>query len=128
MDSDFAFKEETDRLNGCAFAVLNEVGHGDHETPYENSLAVEFRHRDMPVVHRPRFSIHCRGVEVSEYVPDLFAFDQVIVDTKVVTRVTDHEIGKMLNDLRIASLPAGLMLNCKKSKLEVRRVVISSKP
>ena len=126
MNADFSFKEETDTIIGSAFAILNEIGHGFHEKPYENALAVEFGHRNIPFVQQPRFPILYRGVKVSEYVPDLIAFDRIIVDTKVIEHITDQEIGQMLNYLKITGLPVGLILNFKNPKLESRRVVIST--
>ncbi len=126
MDADFSYKTETDSIIGSAFAVLNAIGNGFHEKPYENALAVEFRHRDIPFSQQPRFPIIYRGVQVAEYVPDLIAYEKIIVDAKVIDRIADREIGQMLNYLRITSLPVGLILNFKNSKLEFRRVVASS--
>ena len=123
MDADFSYKTETDEIIGSAFAILNEIGHGFHEKPYENSLAVEFGYRNIPFAQQPRYPIMYREVKVSEYVPDLIAFGKIIVDTKVIERITDNEIGQMLNYLRITGLPVGLILNFKNSKLEFRRVV-----
>ena len=63
---------------------------------------------------------------MSKYIPDLIAFDTVIVDAKVIERITDQEIGQMLNYLRITGLPVGLILNFKNPKPEFRRVVAST--
>lgn len=35
------FKDEVYRIVGCAMEVLNELGHGLHEKPYESALVVE---------------------------------------------------------------------------------------
>ncbi len=126
MNADFEYKKETDAIIGSAFAVLNEVGHGYHEKPYENGLAVEFKFRGIPYLQQPRYPIFYRGVQISEFIPDLIAFEKIIVDTKVIERITDHEIGQMLNYLRVTGLPVGLILNFKNAKLEVRRVVAST--
>jgi GxxExxY protein len=64
-------------------------------------------------------------VQVSEYVPDLIAFGSLVVDTKVIDRITDHERGQMLNFLRITGLRVGLILNFKRSRLEWERLVLS---
>ena len=51
MDTDrhgFLYKEETHRIIGCAFEVLNTLGHGLLEKPYENALAVEFQQQGIP--------------------------------------------------------------------------------
>jgi GxxExxY protein len=126
MNADFSYKKETDAIIGSAFDVLNEIGHGFHEKPYENSLAVEFGCRNIPFSQQPRYPILYRGIKVSEYIPDLIAFELVIVDTKVIERITDLEIGQMLNYLRITGLPVGLILNFKNPKLEFRRVVATT--
>ena len=111
---------------GSAFAVLNAVGHGYHEKPYGNGLAVEFRFREIPFVQQPRYPIFYRGVQISEFVPDLIAFGKIIVDAKVIDRITDQEIGQMLNYLKVTGLPVGLILNFKNPKLEFRRVVATT--
>ena len=126
MNADFSYKAETDLIIGSAFAVLNEIGHGYHEKPYENGLAVEFRFREIPFVQQPRYPIFYRGVQISEFVPDLIAYGKIIVDTKVIERITDLEIGQMLNYLKVTGLPVGLILNFKNPKLEVRRVVVTT--
>ncbi len=126
MDADFSFKTETDAIIGAAFAVLNEIGHGFHEKPYENALVVEFTQREISFVQQPRYPMLYRGVKISEFVPDLIAFDKVVIDTKTIERITDLEIGQMLNYLKITGLPVGLILNFKNAKLEFRRVVRST--
>lgn len=126
MNADFSYKEETELIIGSAFSVLNEIGHGYHEKPYENSLAVEFEFREIPFIQQPRYPIFYRGVQISEFVPDLIVFGKIIVDTKVIERITDIEIGQMLNYLKVTGLPIGLILNFKNPKLEFRRVVAST--
>lgn len=126
MDADYPFKKETDLIIGSAFTVLNEVGHGLHEKPYENALVIEFRHLGIPYAQQPHFPVLYRGEQIAEYIPDLIAFDQVIVDTKVIERITDHEIGQMLNYLKVTGLQVGLILNFKHAKLEFRRVISST--
>ena len=103
--------------------VLNGIGHGLLEKPYENALVVEFRLRGVPHQQQPRFDVLYKGISVGEYVPDLIAFQQVVVDAKVIDAITDHEIGQMINYLRITSLKVGLILNFKRPKLEWKRVV-----
>jgi GxxExxY protein len=123
MDTDLICHEESGSLISCAYAVINEIGHGYHEKPHENALVVEFLHRGIPFLQQPRYPILYRGVNVSDFIPDLVAYDKVIVDTKVIPRITDHEIGQMINYLRVTGLQLGLILNFKHSKLEFRRVV-----
>jgi PD-(D/E)XK nuclease superfamily protein len=41
-ENKLVLKEEVFQIVGAAMGILNELGHGYHEKPYENALAVEF--------------------------------------------------------------------------------------
>ncbi len=123
--NDLLLRDEVFRTAGAAMEVLNTLGHGLHEKPYENALVVEFSLVQIPVEQQKRFPVLYKGVQVSEYVPDLIAFGSVIVDTKVIDRISDHERGKMLNYLRISGMKEGLLLNFQRAKLEWERIVLS---
>ncbi|MEY2878505.1 MAG: hypothetical protein RLZZ15_885 [Verrucomicrobiota bacterium] len=116
--------ELTHAIIGAAFEVLNVLGHGLHEKPYENALVVEFGLRGLALEQQRRFPIIYKGVQVSEYVPDLLVAATVIVDAKVIERITDLERGQMMNYLRITKLRVGLIINFHKPKLEWERVVL----
>ena len=127
MDADereFPLKEKTFQIVGCAMEVLNELGHGLLEKPYENALVVEFGFKDIPVSQQQTYDVLYKGVCVGEYIPDLIVYDQIVVDTKVVEQIGDHEMGQMLNYLKITGLKVGLILNFKRAKLEWKRVVL----
>ena len=119
-------KEETHAIIGCAFEVLNELGHGLNEKCYENSLVVEFKLRQIAFDQHRRFEVLYKRERVGEFVPDLIGFAKVVVDAKVIERITDVERGKMLNYLRITKLPVGLIFNFKHPRLEWERVVLTA--
>ena len=104
--------------------VLNELGHGFHEKPYENALVVEFRLREIPFDQQKTFNILYKTEKVGDYVPDLIVFDAIVVDTKVIEAITDREVGRMMNYLKIANLRLGYILNFKHAKLEWKRVIL----
>jgi len=120
----FLLKQETHAIIGCAFEVLNELGHGLNEQCYENALVVEFRLRGISFSQQRQFEVLYKNERVGLFIPDLIAFDQVIVDAKVIDRITDVERGQMLNYLRITKLRVGLILNFKHSRLEWERIVL----
>jgi GxxExxY protein len=122
---DLLLREEVYRIVGVAMTVLNEVGHGLHEKPYENALVVELGLLNIPFSQQTRFPVLYKGVQIHEYVPDLIVFGCVVVDAKTIDRITDHERGQMLNYLRITRSKVGVLLNFKRAKLEWERVVLS---
>ena len=120
----FECKEETRAIIGCSIEVLNALGHGLLEKPYENALCVEFGLRNISFTQQARFKVLYKEVQVGEYIPDLIVFDRIVVDTKVIDRITDHEIGQMLNYLKITGRKVGLIINFRNARLEWKRVVL----
>jgi len=123
-ESKLILKSETEKIIGLAFEVINEIGHGLNEKIYENSLVVLFEQSAIAVDQQKSFPVRFRGVQVGEFIPDLIVFSSVIVDAKVIDRITDHERGQMLNYLRIAKLRVGLIINFKHARLEWERIVL----
>ncbi len=87
---------------------------------------VECRLRHIPFDQQPRFPVDYKGCRVGEFIPDLILHGNIIVDTKTIDRITDHELAQMLSYLRVTSLPLGLIINFKHAKLEVKRVVLAT--
>jgi len=117
-------KDEVFQIVGCAIEVLNTLGHGLVEKPYENALVVEFLLPKIPFRQQPSFDVLYKGHKIGLFVPDLIAFDSVVVDTKIIDQITDRERGLMLNYLRITGLHVGVILNFKHSKLEWQRIAL----
>ena len=127
MDTDghrFLSKEETHLIIGCAMEVLNTLGHGLLEKPYVNALCVEFGLRKIVFSQQPRFDVVYKEVKIGEYIPDLIVFNKIVVDTKTIERITDHEKGQILNYLKITGLRVGLILNFKYAKLQWERLAL----
>ena len=123
-ESKLIFRVETERIIGFSFEILKEVGHGLDEKIYENSLTVLFKLNQIAFDQQWRFPVLFREVKVGEFIPDLIAFNSIIVDTKVIDRINDYERGQMLNYLRITKLRVGLILNFKNPRLEWERIVL----
>lgn len=119
------FRDEGFQIVGSAIEVLRELGHGLHEKPYENAIVVEFGLRGIPCIQQRRYDVRYKTVKVGDYIPDLIAHNQIVVDTKVIDAITDHERGQMLNYLKITGLKLGIILNFKRPRLEWERIVLS---
>jgi len=123
-DDKLLYKDQVFQIVGCAIEVLNALGHGLIEKPYENALVIEFGLRKIPFRQQPPFDVLYKEKKVGLFVPDLIAFDTVVVDTKVIDRITDHERGLMLNYLRVTKCRVGVILNFKNPKLEWERLIL----
>jgi GxxExxY protein len=117
-------KEEVYGIVGCAMEVLNILGHGLLEKSYENALTVEFCLRKIPFEQQKQMDVLYKQVKVGNYIPDLIAFEKIIIETKTIDRITDFERGQLINYLKIAQLHVGVILNFKHAKLEWERIVL----
>lgn len=117
----------TKDIIGAAMEVINTLGHGLLEKPYENALCVEMQLRALKHQQQVRYPVEYKGVRIGEYIPDLVVNDQVVVEAKTIDRITDHDLGQMLNYLRITGLSIGLIINFKRAKLEWKRVALSNR-
>lgn len=127
MDTDngkLLYSDESYQIIGAAIDVLNELGPGLIEKPYENAIVVEFQQRKIPYSQQARFPILYKGVKVGEHVPDLIVFGKIIVDPKVADAITDEHRAIMISYLRITGCRLGLYLNFKRPKLQVERIVL----
>lgn len=122
--SNLLFEKEVFQIVGCAMEVLNVLGHGLLEKVYENALVVECGIQDIPSLQQKRYEVRYKENTVGTYIPDLICFNQIVVETKTIDAITDHELGQVLNYLKITGMRVAIILNFKKAKLEWKRVVL----
>ena len=124
-ERELVLREEVYQIVGSAIEVLNTLGHGLLEKPYERALAVEFQTRTIPFSCQKPFDVVYKSVCVGHYIPDLIAFDQIIVEIKCIDKITTFEQAQTINYLRITGLPVGIVLNFRRPKLEWERLALS---
>lgn len=114
--------QKTATVIGIAFEVMNGLGFGFREKPYERPMVREFQLRSIPFDQQKVFPLLYKGTVVDELIPDLIVFDEIIVDTKTIKQITDRELAQMLSYLKATGLPIGLIINFGNPKVEIRRV------
>ncbi len=127
-ERELVLKEEVYEIVSCSLEISNGLGHGLLEKTYENALAVELSFRKIPFLQQVRYPVNWRNVKVGEFIPDLIAYEQIIIETKTIERITDLERGQVLNYLRITGHQVGLILNFKKPRLEWERIALTQRP
>src|SRR5262245_44901410 len=106
------YKDEGYKLMGAAFEVYNDRGYGLAEELYQESIEIEFELRAIPFCAKPELKCFYKGRELKKrYVPDLRAFDCLIVELKSVSQLAPEHEAQLLNYMRITRQPVGYLIN-----------------
>jgi GxxExxY protein len=111
----------TERIIGCAYKVMNQLGCGFLEKVYENALAHEIRKLGMKVEQQKKIKVYYDKFEVGNYEPDLLVEELVIIELKTVKSLEDVHKAQCLNYLKATGYKTCLLLNFGNPKVEVKR-------
>ncbi|MBR1733532.1 MAG: GxxExxY protein [Alloprevotella sp.] len=121
---DLICKDEVYAIIGAAMAVHRELGCGFLEAVYQEALAMELTTRGIPYVREPRLSLTYHGQLLKKYyTPDFICYSQVIVELKSVEYLNRVHEYQLLNYLKTAKLPTGLLINFGEPSLKFRKLV-----
>jgi GxxExxY protein len=124
MDADERrLNEITERVIGCAYTVINTLGHGFLEKVYENALAYELRRCGLVVEQQTSIKVMYDRVVVGDYVADLLVAGQVLVELKTARILDDMHVAQCLNYLKATGIKVCLLLNFGAPKVQIRRIV-----
>jgi GxxExxY protein len=123
----FEIDKITEKIIGCAYKVSNTLGVGFVEKVYENSLCHELRKTNMKIDQQRHIAVKYDDVVVGDFYLDLVVEDSVIVELKAVSELNNEHLAQAFNYLRATELPACLLINFGKPKIEIRRLYPSPK-
>jgi GxxExxY protein len=116
----------TEKINGCAFRVHNQIGCGFLEKIYENALRIELTSAGLEVLQQVPCRILYERTVVGEYVADLVVENSVIVEIKACEGIAPAHKAQAINYLAASGLNVALLLNFGRPRLEIRRLVRKS--
>lgn len=124
--TELLLKDEVFAVVGAAMEVYWQLGHGFLEPVYQEALEVELRTRNIPYKSQQNLSVLYKGQYLKKgYTADLVCYEQIIVELKAISRLSEVEIAQLLNYLRVTGMHVGLLFNFgSRPKLEWKRLVI----
>ena len=119
--------QEGYNLMGAAFEVYNEQGYGMAEEIYQESLEIELEMRGIPFKAKQELVTYYKGKPLKKrYVPDLFAYGQIVVELKSVSELLPEHEAQLLNYMRISKTRVGYLINFgHKETLEWKRFILT---
>lgn len=111
----------TERVIGCAFEVINELGAGFLESVYEKAMLIALRTQGLSVAAQHPVKVMFRGVSVGEFFTDIFVEEKVIVELKCAKAIAPEHQAQLINYLNATGVEVGLLINFGNPKLEYKR-------
>ena len=117
---------QTYQVIGAAMEVHGILGTGFLEPVYLEALAREFGDRDITFTREPALPIEYKGKTLEcRYRADFICYDEIIVETKAIDRLSTIEEAQVLNYLKATGLERALLINFGQTRLQYKRLVRS---
>ena len=119
-------KDEVYAVAGAAMEVYYTLGTGFLEPVYQESMEIELARRSIPFESQRPLDLFYKETKLTKlYIPDLVCYEQIIVELKVLPRLTNIEVAQLINYLKITKIRVGLLMNFGAlPKLEWKRYVL----
>lgn len=113
-----------DHIRSHALAAHRFLRHGHLEKVYENSLSNRLRKSGFSVVTQHPLPVYDEdGSLLGDFIADLVVENQLIVELKAVSHLTDDHTAQILGYLRSARLRHGLLINFGSARIQIKKFV-----
>ena len=108
---------------GCAMGVHRELGCGYLEIVYERALEIELRSKGIRVERQVSLPVTYKGRPVGNFVADMVVAGCLIIELKAAESTTPRDEAQLINYLKAANIPLGLLFNFGQQSLKTKRLV-----
>ena len=121
QDKKLVHAKLTRSIIGCAFEVINELGHGFLESVYEKAMIVSLSDAGLSAQSQKPLEVRFREKPVGEFYADLLVEEKVTVELKTVKALAPEHEAQIINYLHATGIEVGLLINFGNPKLEFKR-------
>jgi GxxExxY protein len=108
---------------GCAMGVHRELGCGYLELVYERALEIELKSKGIRVERQVSLPVTYKGQLVGNFVADMVVAGCLIIELKATESTTPRDEAQLINYLKAANIPLGLLFNFGQQSLKTKRLV-----
>ena len=112
MEAEILFKEESYKIIGACFEVYREQGCGFLEEVYQQCMELELGLQGVPFIAQKPLPLAYKGKFLrATYKPDFMCYDQIVLELKAVSDVSEEHRAQVQNYLKATRLKLGLLVN-----------------
>jgi len=116
-------KDESYRLMGLLFNIHNKLGPVYKEKNYQDAIEEVLKRENISFEREKSVKLKIDGMEVSDFFADFVIDGKILLEVKATKFITQNDIRQVLQYIKSADLPLGIIANFRKEKLEYRRLV-----
>jgi GxxExxY protein len=122
--SDLILKEESYKIIGICMEVHNNLGHGFLEIVYKDALEYEFKKAGILYEREKQYAVQYKDIILPhKFYADFVVFDQIILEVKGVSALTDEFTAQCINYLKVSGNKLALLVNFGELRLKSKRIV-----
>lgn len=134
MNTDFKYKDITEKVIGASFDVHSFLGNGFQpsrraEVIYQRALAYELSQRNLEFAREIEQDIYYKDLNepIGTRRADFVVENKVLVEIKAIKALEDVHLAQALNYLKAYRLEVGLLINFGSKSLTFKRLILSAK-
>jgi|SRR5215203_1427203 len=116
-------EEITYKIIACAMEVHRKLGPGYPEYIYHRAIMIEFKLQNVCFEDEFEIKIYYKGEQVGIRRVDFLVEENVPVEIKAATEVSDLNIAQAKNYLEAGGIEIGLLINFGASSLQFKRMI-----
>jgi GxxExxY protein len=116
------YEELTYAIRGALFEVYGELRNLDlPEEAWENAVMIAFEDRQIPFKDQVVFEVFYKDERVGLYIPDLIAYDKIVIELKAVDELKPIHKAQVLSYLKVTDKKPGMLVNFGGPDIEIQR-------
>jgi GxxExxY protein len=117
------YENLTYEIRGALFEVYGELRNLDlPERAWENAVMIAFEDRQIPCKDQVVFEVFYKDERVGLYVPDLIAYDKIVIELKAVDKLEPIHKAQVLSYLKVTDKKLGMLVNFGGPDIEIQRI------
>ncbi len=120
--TEYKYKEITEKIIGSAMKVHAALGNGFQEVIYQRALEIEFEDAKLKFARELSMPVYYKKNQIGERRVDFFVEDKIMVELKAIVQLENVHLAQAKNYLEAYNMEVGLLINFGSISLQFKRL------
>ena len=119
-------KNENYEIVGLCMEVHRILDPGLLEIVYKDALEIELKNNNIPYEREKEYNVEYKGIILPhKFYADFVVYDGIILEVKSVKEISNDHLAQILNYMKLADTPIGIIANFQNKSLVHKRLINS---